>query len=66
MRFLWLALSIITLMHGMHSFSDFSEAQGLGPVFIAMFPPVAFFWLAYRAHRRAMMAKRNDTGEGGV
>jgi len=60
MRFLWLAMSIITLMYGINSLLESSEAQGLGQFFVIMFPPVAFFWLAYRAHCRAMMAKRND------
>jgi len=60
MRFLWLALSIITLMHGIQSISGSpEEALGMGHFFVTMFPPVAFFWLAYRAHRRAMAAKRN-------
>jgi len=49
-------------MHGIHSISGSSEALELGLVhfFFTMFPPVAFFWLAYRAHCRAMMVKRSD------
>jgi len=60
MRFLWLALSIITLIRGLVFMSEPSEALGVGDMFVTIFPPVAFLWLAYRAHCRVMAAKRDE------